>query len=137
MRTFTPRDRTGKLMAHPVKYHPLPVIVDRAALVFALHRAVRADGTVDPKGLWTVSDPISGAVVTRVDSYYSPALGVPVDGRTLNRRQSQMEAYNRVAHLIKKVGEEAFYKRVVAVRAKYGPAADFVREAVAAGYSEA
>ena len=57
--------------------------------------------------------------MNRPRARYNPqrALGVPVDGRTLNRRQSQMEDYNRVAHLIKKVGAAAFYARVMAGRA--------------------
>ena len=94
--TFSAALRNGTQVETP--YTPLIVTAGSTNRTLALHKR--------PDGIWSVSDPKSGAaVVGRLTMSYK---GVPCSTRGATLRQAQVAAHEAVELLLQRLGAERF-----------------------------
>jgi hypothetical protein len=106
----TTKTKTGDPIA-TFKAHALIVIAGTETHKLALHK--------DQFGIWKVTDPESGALITRVNNTYK---GLPVSSRTLTLKSARVNAQDQVDHLIARVGTDSFNATLARARAKFGAA---------------
>lgn len=87
----------------PVKYYPFTIMVDGFEIHLALHRAL--DGSKE----WDVSEPLSGARVTRVEGWYK---GVPCKTKNFSVQEALAGANDTLKALIERVGSQKFLEVV-------------------------
>lgn len=105
----TPKQKTFKAQFKnwapptPVKYYPFTIMVNGFEIHLALHRSL------DKSKEWDVSEPLSGARVSRVEGSYK---GVPCQTKNFTVQEALAGANDTLKALIERVGNQKFLEVV-------------------------